>query len=169
VDFRDFYAYVLSRAGNIAKAQEVAEGLRRDVSPNDLTSMQAYWRALGAIELAKGKASSAAAYLEKGQAGLDPTYKHWRIVLGQAYLESNRLGEAVHTLERQVSVYAATSSPTANWNAHYLLGLAYEKSGWKDKAIQQYQEFLEILKDADPGITEVEDARARLARLESAA
>ena len=49
--------------------------------------------------------------------------------------------------------------------AHYLLGLAYEKSGWDKKAIEQYEEFLEIWKDADPGIPEVEDAKERLAKL----
>jgi hypothetical protein len=65
-------------------------------------------------------------------------------------------------------VYVGTWDPILARNAHYFLGIAYEKSGWKEKASQQYQEFLEILKDADPGIYEVEDARARLARLKSA-
>jgi len=49
--------------------------------------------------------------------------------------------------------------------AHYMLGLAYEKSGWNKKAIEQYEEFLEIWKDADPGIPEVEDAKERLEKL----
>lgn len=49
--------------------------------------------------------------------------------------------------------------------AGYVLGLAYEKSGWRSKAIEQNQEFLEIWKDADPGIPEVEDAKERLNRL----
>jgi hypothetical protein len=47
------------------------------------------------------------------------------------------------------------------------LGLAYEKSGWKAKAIEQYEEFLDIWKNADPGIPEVEDAKERLAKLKS--
>ncbi len=51
--------------------------------------------------------------------------------------------------------------------AHYLLGLAYERSGWTNKAIEQYEEFLKIWEDADPGIPEVEDAKQRLAELES--
>jgi hypothetical protein len=42
---------------------------------------------------------------------------------------------------------------------------AYEKSGWNNKAVEQYEGFLEIWKDADPGISEVEDARDRLTRL----
>jgi tetratricopeptide (TPR) repeat protein len=49
--------------------------------------------------------------------------------------------------------------------AYYHLGVAYEQSGWHDKAIEQYGEFLDIWKDADPGIEEVEDAIRRLAAL----
>ena len=169
VDNRDLYVYILSMAGNISKAQEVAASLRRDIGPNDQTSMQAYWRTVGAIEFAKGNPSSAAADLEKGVAGLGAGYEPWRILLAQAYLESNRLGEAVGVLERQIPIYGGTWNPILTRNAHYFLGLAYEKSGWKGKAIQQYQQFLEILKDADSGIAEVEDARARLARLQSTA
>lgn len=53
--------------------------------------------------------------------------------------------------------------------AHYLLGVAYEKSGWNNKAIEQYEEFLDIWEDSDPGIREIEDARRRLVRLKSGA
>jgi len=47
----------------------------------------------------------------------------------------------------------------------YMLGRIYEEKGWKGKAIENYEKFLDLWKDADPGIAEVEDARKRLAGL----
>jgi cytochrome c-type biogenesis protein CcmH/NrfG len=55
--------------------------------------------------------------------------------------------------------------PTLAVKAYYLLGLAYEKSGWNKKAIEKYEEFLDIWKNADPGIPEVQDAKERLKKL----
>jgi len=55
--------------------------------------------------------------------------------------------------------------PTQAVLAYYYLGQAYEQAGLNDDAIKQYEEFLDIWKNADPGISEIEDARARLARL----
>jgi len=46
-----------------------------------------------------------------------------------------------------------------------MLGKIYEQKGWKGKALEHYQKFLGLWKDADPGIGEVEDAKKRLAGL----
>jgi len=49
----------------------------------------------------------------------------------------------------------------------YLTNLKMSKQqiGWEGKAIEHYEKFLELWKDANPGIAEVEDAKKRLAGL----
>jgi cytochrome c-type biogenesis protein CcmH/NrfG len=48
---------------------------------------------------------------------------------------------------------------------YYHLGVAYEESGWNNKAIEQYEKFLDVWKDADPWIEEAQDAKQRLTAL----
>ena len=47
-----------------------------------------------------------------------------------------------------------------------MLGKIFEQKAWKGKAIEHYEKFLDLWKDADPGILEVEDAKKRLAGLQ---
>ena len=47
----------------------------------------------------------------------------------------------------------------------YMTGRIFEQQGRKDKAIDNYDRFLDLWKDADPGLPEVEDAKKRLTGL----
>ncbi len=49
--------------------------------------------------------------------------------------------------------------------AFYMLGKIAQKQGDKTRARENYRKFLVLWKDADPGLPEVDDARARLAAL----
>ncbi len=46
-----------------------------------------------------------------------------------------------------------------------MLGKIYEQKGWKGKAIEHFEKFLDLWKDADPGMAEVDDAKKRVAGL----
>jgi len=84
-----------------------------------------------------------------------------------SYYNIGRIADAVGLFERAVSRYDYNRAvwPDLSVKAHYWLGKSYEASGWNDKAIEQYKTFLVIWKDADDGIDEVDDAKARLAKL----
>ena len=44
-----------------------------------------------------------------------------------------------------------------------MLGKIYRQKGREDKAIEHCAKFLDLWKDADPGIAEAEDAKKRVA------
>ena len=167
---RDYYARLLAENKEFTKAQEVAKALKKDIGGDQTLMPDYYWWVVGSIELAKGNLETSIRNLEKA-AKSSPSIGHF--ALAQAYLQANRLDEAVTGFEKLVSRYLSLdnlynmtgTSPISAVKAYYLLGLAYEKSGWNKKAIEKYEEFLDIWKDADPGIPEVQDAKERLAKL----
>ena len=168
---RDFYIFALAKAGKLAEAEKALSDLKRDVEGKHPASMWQYWGSLGAVEEARGNlAAAVAAYERANTESPEPVYGY-RAALALAYLEAGKLGEAVAMFEKVVSRYDSgrLSAVPGCVKDHYDLARAYEQSGWTAKAIEQYQEFLEIWKDADPGIPEVEDARERLARLKPGA
>jgi tetratricopeptide (TPR) repeat protein len=87
-------------------------------------------------------------------------------ILARAYQQIGELDKAIQEYERLI-----TFDPTSENRRlihplyYYRLALLYEQKDWKGKAIEHYEKFLTLWKDADPGIDEVEVARKRLAGL----
>jgi len=171
VRIRPFQAFVLAESGNVARAEEVLRALKKEIENRSKSEMHDYVAAVGAVELAKGNPKIAVTYLEEATQQMQQPSFETRYLLVRAYLESGKLAEAVAECEKLLLRYDGYRANNTIWavKAYYLMGLAYEKSGWNRKAIEKYEEFLEIWKNADAGITEVSDARQRLARLRSMA
>jgi serine/threonine protein kinase/Flp pilus assembly protein TadD len=165
---RELYAYLLAKSGKPKEAEEINQALKKDIEAKSPNLIYCYWLALGTIELAQGNTKTAVTYLEKAEKE-GPSLMVVRFYLAQVYLELGRLGEAVVLLEQALSRYdnSRAIQPICAVKAYYLLGLAYEKSGWNKKAIEKYEEFLDIWKNADQGIPEVADAKERLKKLKA--
>jgi len=170
--YRDFQVQVLVEKGDVTRAQEIADGLRTAIEESGRQRYE-YWHAAGLLAYARGDLEASlttfvrAAEVRKG---------FWpRYTLAKTYMELNRPNEAIPILEAALSRYDGAwlpeqrlSNPIVAVKAYYLLGLAYEKSGSSDKAIANYEEFLEIWRNADKELQlEVADARQRLNRLKS--
>jgi tetratricopeptide (TPR) repeat protein/predicted Ser/Thr protein kinase len=89
------------------------------------------------------------------------------IALSRAYELKGEIGKAISVLEKLTifdekrGYHIRLTHP----KVYYHLGRLYEKTGLKEKAEQYYQKFLDLWKNADPRLPEVEDARKRLAGL----
>jgi serine/threonine protein kinase/Tfp pilus assembly protein PilF len=169
VRLRDVYAVISALEGEYGQADELLRTWRSDIAEEDEEQMANYWRLKGVVEFIKGNIQAAITHLQ------DYLYEDFtpifeiRYFLAQAYLESGQAEQAADVLEKALSRYDGHRAQYPAWSVktHYYLGQAYEQLGRIQDAVSQYEEFLECWKDADPGITEVEDAKLRLARLKS--
>jgi tetratricopeptide (TPR) repeat protein len=127
--------------------------------------------------LAKGSLDQAIVHLEKAEPvgkppvmqSMDPyNYPFIKDVLARCYRKKGELDKAIAEYERLVTFDPDEEDRSLIHPIYYYrLALLYEEKGWNGKAIEHYEKLLDLWKDADPGITEVEDARLRLKALKS--
>jgi tetratricopeptide (TPR) repeat protein/predicted Ser/Thr protein kinase len=159
---RAFYVSILAEFGEIVKAERVLARIQAAGSSGNSERRNSYLTALASVALAKKEYSSAAEILRKTEFGrsIAPVY-----LLARAEIGNNRFAEAASTIEKALNSGSAENIGVWGGKLHYLLGIAYERSGLREKAISQFETYIAILRNADSIPSTVLDARARIANL----
>jgi len=130
-----------------------------------------YYYLLGFIELEKGNVYKAIQYLDEGLAleSFRPLGKSASALesLASAYYESKNLDKAKENYEKILALTEGRLWHGFHYaKSFYMLGKIYEQQSDTAKAIENYEKFIDLWKDADPGIAEVDDAKKKLAGLQ---
>jgi pentatricopeptide repeat protein len=123
----------------------------------------------GSIELEKGNYSRGVRHFQDAISQLSSEFANgnehsiFRDALARAYFKAGDL-EKARDIYNQITAlnYGRFDAGDIYARSFYRLGQIHEKLGDKVKARENYEKFLELWKDADPGLTEVADARSRL-------
>jgi len=154
------------------EAQQTADRLKKMIEQAmNKKLIRNYYSLMGDIELEKNNYSKAIEFYKKTLPLLSATsgtHLPLSYSTGLAYYKAEDLENARQEYERVISL---TSGRQAFGDLYaksfYMLGKIYEQQDNKTKAIENYEKFLDLWKNADPGLIEVEDARKRLAGLKS--
>jgi len=157
------------RKGSIDEAQKTAEELKQMIQSGiNKKKIRFYTHLAGMIELERKNYPKAIEYLKDAVKSLPygPLEKDASFVnsLALAYYKAGDLEKAREEYERIISLTTGRLDYGDIYaKSFYMLGKIQEQQGNKAQAIEHYQKFLDLWKDADPGIPEVEDAKKRLA------
>jgi tetratricopeptide (TPR) repeat protein len=160
---------------SISEAQKTADELEEitKIGMNEKLK-RTHYLLLGMIELKKGNYSRAIEFSKQAVSLLPFQFLPGGGNTHALYIEPLALSYYMAgDLEKSQNEYERISSLTSGrlyWGdiyakAFYMLGKIYQQQGDSAKAIEHYEKFLALWKDADPGIAEVENARERLAGL----
>jgi DNA-binding winged helix-turn-helix (wHTH) protein/Tfp pilus assembly protein PilF len=165
-------ALALARAGEVARAQKLANKLNKDFPLN--TIFQGYWLPAirAAIELNRKNPTGSIEILQATTSyelgAPEPLIvgtMYQAYLRGEAYLLAHQGKEAAAEFQKFLDHRGVVLNFPLGALAHLGLARAYVLQGDKAKARAAYQDFLTLWKDADPDIPILKEAKAEYAKL----
>jgi len=174
VDALALKAEIYLGMGLADQARAMTEKIRELMQTKTPDAMRFFHLVAGEIELKRGELQKAIDSLKKAQ-GLALLYNQadrispsYPATLASAYLQTGDLRMARKEREKIPLIIFGRMFQGFDYAMNfYILGTICERLRDRAKAIEYYRRFVELWKAADPIFPEVEDAKARLARLES--
>jgi tetratricopeptide (TPR) repeat protein len=164
-------AFLQTMAGNSSAAQQSLQRFASShpwVTPRAVEIQQTYCDVSAAVERGNGQAA-----LTRATSIPDLQDPYFLSLKARAHLLTNDYSSAetefrvVLRLERNLENYnvQAERFPVLGILSHYYLGQLYERTGKRDQAINEYQEFLSHFQSSHTRLPQVSEARPALKRL----
>jgi tetratricopeptide (TPR) repeat protein len=164
---------------SLALAQKTAEELKELIEKGlNTKAMRYYDHLMGTIELKRNNVSESLEYFREAlsllsyQSQSEISYANAYALFHDSIASAYYLaGDFEKAREKYETITALTLGRMYYGDVYaksfYMLGRIFEQQGNTAKAIEHYEKFLNLWKDADPGIAEIEDSKSRLAELQS--
>ena len=155
---------------SLDEAVQTADDLKKIIDAGPIKNLiRMYYYLMGEVELEREIYDQAIDYFERIRPLITKT-SSWRIILagslGTAHFKAGHLEQAREEFEKVISpIPGRVGYGDIYAKAFYNLGQIFEQQGNTAQAIENYEKFLDLWKNADPGLPEVDDAKTRLARL----
>jgi tetratricopeptide (TPR) repeat protein/TolB-like protein len=164
---KGYDAWMAALEGDSIKADTILDGMALRIGKKSTPLLNLYEQVRARVNFVEGHFAAARSYFEKENA-IGPSFEN-EIMIARCMMGEVEFAEAAAMFEKALTRYDFSRAYNGIFaaKAHYWLGLTYEQLGRTDKAVAQYEIFLDTWKNADPGITEVADARKRLTKLKS--
>jgi serine/threonine protein kinase/Flp pilus assembly protein TadD len=157
----------LAQMGSLEEASKAAEELKELCEKSlNKRSIRLHHHLKGMIALKTGNYEKAIESI-KNAISLDPYYfKSELDSLAMTYHRAGNLEKAATEYEKIINCPTGIRRyEDAYVKSFYMLGKISEQQGDTDKAVENYEKFLDLWNDADPGLPEVDAAKQRLEEL----
>ncbi len=139
------------------------------LGPFRLRQLNAIYTTKARLSLDKGDYEQAILLIKEAQTlypGINLIPADLIEILGRAHYESGNLESAREQYEWiSRMTYSRKEYGDIYAMSFYMLGRIFEELGNERKALENYEKFLDLWKNADPGLPEVDDSRTRLAAM----
>jgi len=158
------------------EAQTTADELKELIQKGmNRKIMRLYHHLMGMIELKRENFAQAIEYFKKAISLLPsqhyPDYDNHVFFIDSLALAYYQVGDIEKAAEEYERIISLTTGRLYYGDIYaksfYMLGIIYQEKGWEGKAIEHYDKFLHLWKEADLGIPELIDAKKRLTALQS--
>ncbi len=163
---------MLAEMNRLDETKKAAEEIKSMVAKGmNQKLIRDYYYLLGKIEQKRGNYALAIGHFQKNLDLYPYVQGFWRPMLAdplaEAYYQSGDPDKALSAYEEiSAMVWVNYYFGDIYAKSFYMLGIIWEQKGDTNKAIENYTKFLDLWKNADPGLPEVEDAKNRLAELQ---